>query len=102
MDGINKCFRYILERVNERRKGKLITLSIYDHHLIKSNQIFSLNELSSRELYPILIVKNNENLFLNRITTLFVRMTTLDWRKIYLLPRIATIKRNYVCFNIKF
>ena len=40
MDAINandKCFRYILEKVNKEEKENLITLSIYDHHLIKNN-----------------------------------------------------------------
>ena len=53
--------RYILEKVNK----DLITLSIYDHHLIKNNQIFSLNKLSSRELYNMKIIKSNGNLFFN-------------------------------------
>ena len=53
--------RYILEKVNK----DLNTLSIYDHHLIKSNQIFSLNKLSSRELYNMKIIKSNGNLFFN-------------------------------------
>ena len=53
--------RYILEKVNK----DLITLSIYDHHLIKNNQIFCLNKLSSRELYNMKIIKSNGNLFFN-------------------------------------
>ena len=38
----------------------LITLTVYDHHLIKSNQIFSLNKLSSRELHNMQIIKSSE------------------------------------------
>ena len=45
----------------KEEKADLITLSIYDHHLIKINQIFSLNKLSSRKSYDIKIIKNSEN-----------------------------------------
>ena len=51
MDEINKCFMCKLEKFNKRRKSKFDHLSIYDHHLIKSNQMISLNNLSSRVIY---------------------------------------------------
>ena len=51
MDEINKCFMCKLEKFNKRRKSKFGHLSIYDHHLIKSNQMFSRNNLSSRVIY---------------------------------------------------
>ena len=38
-------------------KTNLIAVSIYDHHLIKNNQIFSLNKLNSRELCKMQITK---------------------------------------------
>ena len=34
-------------------------LSVYDHHLIKSNQIYSLNKCNSKELYCLQISLNN-------------------------------------------
>ena len=55
----------------KEEKANLITLSIYDHYLIKNNQFFSFNELSSRVLYNMQIIKNNENLLLSPTTSLF-------------------------------
>ena len=44
----------------KEENANLITLSIYDHHIIKNNRIFSLNKLSSRELYNMQIIKTIE------------------------------------------
>ena len=61
-----------------------------NHHFIKGARILPLDNLSSKEIYSILIsnIKNKatsniyfENLFEN---------TTLDWNKIYLPRRLAT------------
>ena len=55
----------------KEEKANLITLIIYHHDLIKNNQIFSLNKLSSRELHNMKIIKTMKYLLLNPTTTLF-------------------------------
>ena len=43
-----------------RRSNRISdTLSVYDHQLIKSNQIYSLNKCNSKELYCLQISLNN-------------------------------------------
>ena len=59
------------------------------HHLIKNHQIYCLNKLSSKDIYSILIESGDakpssqfyyENIFQN---------PNLDWKTIYMLPRIV-------------
>ena len=61
-----------------------------DHHLIKNHQLYCLNKLNSKEIYSILIKSGDskrssqlyyENVFQN---------SNLDWKTIYVLPRIVT------------
>ena len=59
------------------------------HHLIKNHQIYCLNKLSSKDIHSILIESSDakpcsqfyyENIFQN---------PNLDWKTIYMLPRIV-------------
>ena len=70
----------------ELRRSNRISdaLSVYDHYLIKSNQIYSLNKCYSKELYCLQISLNNsktrsqlyfEDLFQNK---------DIDWKHVYL------------------
>ena len=68
----------------KQNPGNVIDLLIHDHHLIKRAQILRLEKLSSNKLYSILI-----------------RKFTLDWRKIYILPRITTFNTYLHSFQYK-
>ena len=94
----------------KEEKANLITLSIFDHHLIKkNNQIFSLNRLSGRELH-VQITKNNEKPTSQSNNDSFFCTTNSGWRNIYLFLRKTAITKlrvrsyiqSYVCFNINF
>ena len=72
---------------------------MYDHHLIKRNQIYSLDKCSSKELYCLQISLNNsktrsqlhfEDLFQNK---------DIDWRHVYLLPRRVTMDTKLRIFQ---
>ena len=76
-------------------KANLIKLSIYDHHLINNNQIFSLNKLSRKELYIMQIIKN----VLLNLTTTFFCTTNLYLRKIYVLSHKTTINKKLHVFK---
>ena len=61
------------------------TFKTFDHHILRKSQICSLNKLTSKELYLILVDANTvkptaqyyfENLF---------ESSDLTWRKIYFL-----------------
>ena len=77
------------------------TLSMYDHHLIKRNNIYSSNKCNSKELYYLQIPLNNsktrpqlyfEDLFQNKDT---------DWKHVYLLPPRVTVETNLHIFHNK-
>ena len=69
----------------KEEKANLIKQSIYYHHLIENNQIFSLDKLSSRDLYNMQITKSNEKPTSQFYYDSFFCKTNLDRRKIYLL-----------------
>ena len=72
-------------------KGNAKNLVIFDHHIVRKSQICSLNKLTSKELYLILVVANTvkptaqdyfENLF---------ESSDFNWKKIYFLIRNTTL-----------
>ena len=74
---------------------------MHDHDLIKGVRFLTLEKLSSKELYSILITKftnkPSSNVYFEKI---FPNMK-LDWRKIYILPRITTVKKYLRFFQYK-
>ena len=85
-----------------RRSNRISdALSVHDHHLIKSNQIYSLNKCNSKELYCLQIFLNNsktrsqlyfEDLFQNK---------DVGWKQVYLLTRRVTVDTNLRIFQYK-
>ena len=62
-------------------------LILLDHHLVKSNSLFSIEKLESREFYCIINSSRNNKptwqiYFENKFD-----LKELDWRVIYTLPR---------------
>ena len=81
-------------------KGNSNNLVIYDHHLIKKSQVYSLNRLDSKELYNILITSiyskpTSQLYYENSFETLF------EWKNIYLLPRKITLDTTLRVFQYK-
>ena len=65
-------------------------LNIQDHHLKKIHQIFCLNKPSSREICWVLILANNNHATSEVFFEKLFNGTDLEWRNIYILPRIVT------------
>ena len=82
----------------------LENLLIQDHHLIQENQILCLTKLNSNELYKIqIIIKYKKPISQSYFEKNF-NNSNLDWKAIYLLPRIATVDttiRVFICFVSK-
>ena len=81
INAIPKSWKEELRRSNRISDA----LSVFDHHLIKSNQIYSLNKCNNKELYCLQISLNNsktrsqlyfEDLFHNK---------DINWKHVYLL-----------------
>ena len=74
---------------------------IHGHHLIKGSRILILEKLTSKELYEILISSRT-----NKVTSVMYFETkfngnSLDWTKIFLLPRLATYNTYLRSFQYK-
>ena len=85
----------------KQNPGNVSDLLIHDHHLFKGARILTFEKLSSKELYSILITKftnkPSTNVYFEKI---FPNMK-LDWRKIYILPRMTTVNTYLRSFQYK-
>ena len=79
--------------------GHLKNLLIHDHHLIKKNQILCLTKLNTDELYKIqIMIKYKKPASQSYFEKIF-KNSNLDWKAIYLLPRIATVDTTICVFQ---
>ena len=62
-----------------------------NHHVITGAKILHLDKLSSKEIYSILIPNIVNKPIWNIYFKKFFENAILDWKKIYVLPRLATI-----------
>ena len=97
INAIPKSWKEELRRSNRVSN----TLSVYDHYLIKRNQIYSLDRCNSKELYCLQMSLYNkktrsqlyfEDLFENK---------DIDWKQVYLLPRRVNMDSNLRIIHIK-
>ena len=72
-----------------------------NHHVSKGARVLPTDKLSSMEIYSILIsnivIKPTSNIYFEKL----FGNTTLDWSKIYLLPRLATVDTTLRSFQYK-
>ena len=70
-----------------------------NHHVIKGARILPLDKLSSKEIYSVVISnivnKPTPNIYFEKL----LENTTLDWNKIYLSSRLATIDTTLRSFQ---
>ena len=74
---------------------------MYDHHLIKSNQIYSLNKCDSKELYCPQISLNNSKTRSQLYFKDLFQNKDIDWKHVYLSPRRVTVDTNLPIFQYK-
>ena len=79
IDALQKTRKYVILK----DKGNTKNLVIFDYHIVRNSQICSLNKLSSKELYLILVEGNivkptAQNYFENLFET-----TQFNWKKIF-------------------
>ena len=70
------------------------------HHLIKNHQIYCLNKLSSKEIYSLLIESTDSKPSQMYYKNIFQK-SNLDWKTIYMLPRIVTKDSRLQVFQYK-
>ena len=74
-------------------------LSYLNHHLIKSNQIYSFEKLTAKELYLISLRHETATPTSQKYFESMCRDPTLQWKHIYTLPCITTIDSKLRCFH---
>ena len=82
-------------------KGNAKNLVIFDYHIVRNSQICSLNKLTSKELYLILVEANTvkptaQDYFENLFET-----SQFNWKKIYFLIRNTTLDTKARMFQYK-
>ena len=76
-------------------------LSYLNHHLIKSDQIHSVEKLTMKELYLILLQHDIATPTSQKYSESMFWDLTLNWKHTYTLPRITTIDSKLQCFQYK-
>ena len=72
-----------------------------DHYLIKKNEILCLTKLNSNELQKIqILIKQKKPTSQSYFQKIF-KNSNLDWKTIYLLPRITTVDTTIRVFQYK-
>ena len=84
-----------------RRSNRSNALSMYDHQLIKKNQIYSLHKCNSKELYCLQISLNNSKTRSQLYFEDLFQIKDIDWKHVYLLPRRVTMDTNLRIFQYK-
>ena len=97
INAIPKSWKEELRRSNHISDA----LSLYDHHLIKKNQIYSLDKCNSKELYCLQISLNNSKTRSQLYFENLFQIKDIDWKHVYLLPRRVTVDANLRIFQYK-
>ena len=78
-----------------------MNLCIFDHHLIKKNNLYCLNKLESRELYQIQISEKYEKPTSQLYYERYFNKFDFDWKLTYLLSRMVTADTKLRVFQYK-
>ena len=82
-------------------EGNLKNVLVQDHNLIKKNHVYCLSRLDSKELYNLQItLKFTKPTSQYYYKTLF-NQPDIDWKKIYIFPRIVTTDTKLRNFQYK-
>ena len=95
VDALKTPWKQSIREQNTNLNG----LSLYDHHLIKNNQVYPPGKLNSKEIFNILILGNYEKPTSQGYFKAFFESETIDKKYIYLLPLLT---QNIAHFNTKF
>ena len=72
-------------------QGNCRNLLCLNHHLIKNNQIYSIEKLKANELYSLSISLKNTVPTSQKYFENFFPNLSFTWKDVYILPRIVTI-----------
>ena len=81
--------------------GNSMNLCIFDHHLIKKNNLYCLNKLRTRELCQIQISEKYKKPISQFHYERYFSKFNFDWKSIYLLPQMVTVDKKVRLFQNK-
>ena len=97
INAVPKSWKEELRRSNRISNA----LSMYNHHLIKRKQIYSLDKFNSKELYCLQIPVNSSKTRSKLYFEVLFQNDDIDWKHVYLLPRRVTVDTNLRIFHYK-
>ena len=71
------------------------------HNLVKNHRIYCLNKLNRKEIFSILIESGDSKPSPQWYYNFFFQNSNLDWKTIYVLPRIVTKDSRLRVFQYK-
>ena len=86
------------QRINDSEKNVEKKFVVQDHHLIKNTRVSLLKKLTAREIHSVLILSSGNTPTSQKYFGKVFPNENLDWKKIYILPRVVTIntfQRNF-------
>ena len=90
-----------METYHQTSSSDAKNLIIHGHHLIKGSRILILEKLTSKELYQILVSSRTNKVTLVTYFETKFNGNSLDWPKIFLLPRLTTYNTYLRSFQYK-
>ena len=89
------------KRIIKTTNDSCFNIVYLSHHLVKNNRIVALEKLHSKEIYSLIISQNMSTpTSQHYFKTLFPHLN-LDWKLVYLLPRILTKNTSLRAFQYK-
>ena len=76
-------------------------LPLPNHHLTKKNTLIDIEKLNSRQLYSLLVYTHPFTPTSQKYLNELLKTNSLDWKKIYILPRLATLDSYSRSFQYK-
>ena len=101
MDSTSTCNTNHWEKKLTENTASNQNLSYLNHHLIKSNQIHSVENLTAKQLYLISLQHETATPTSQKHFESMFRDLTLQWKHIYTLSRITTTDSKLRCFQYK-
>ena len=91
LNGCNLFTQYLKNGKNNIKNNRISeNLLFLNHHLIKYNILLSLEKLNSKELYLIQLIRDFCKPTSQICFEKYFNDRVLDWKYIYILPRIVT------------
>ena len=82
-------------------KGNTKKLVIFDHHIVRKSQTFSLNKLSGKEIYLTLVDANTVKRTTKDYFGNLFESSQFNWKKIFLLIHNSTLDAKAPMFQYK-